>query len=162
MKCKEIKKYLNRYQDGELELSLRPAVENHLEGCQACRRESAVMDAVTARLKARDIEPLSNFTAQVMGRVNRSTQKRWFTLPSFVYSMVFILFCLLGLLLNPNLKSPGPRDAPETTQILAESNLSDSYADLLAESQKLTLLEVQEGTLDIVYDGEPAGGNNEF
>lgn len=68
---------------------------------------------------------------------------RWFALPSVVYSFVFILVCLLTLLLNPALR----REKPEPVKIT-------DYSTLLVESQRLNLLEVQDKTLDLLYNNE--------
>lgn len=144
--CTEIKPYLSRYQDGEADDRLCEQIRRHLETCEACRRELRQMEQVTAgvgRLPGAGAQP--GFTAQVMARVLEKQRKktRWFELPSVVYSFVFILVCLLTLLLNPTLR----REKPEPVKI-------NDYSTLLVESQRLNLIEVQDKTLDLLYNNE--------
>lgn len=144
--CTEIKPYLSRYQDGEADDRLCGQIRRHLEDCADCRQELLQMEQVTAgmgRLPGAEAQP--SFTAQVMARVLEKERKkaRWFELPSVVYSFVFILVCLLTLLLNPTLR----REKPDPVKI-------NDYSTLLVESQRLNLLEVQDKTLDLLYNNE--------
>lgn len=151
--CKEITPYLNRYQDGEVDEDLRQKIQAHLAQCPDCTLELQLLDQVTTVVKnLSEIEPQLNFTAQVMSQIKEKEQPRWFalpSLPSLAYSIVFIVFCILGLLLNPQMKTPKIEAVPVV-------NAAD-YADfptLLAESQQLNLIEIQDKTIEMVYNGE--------
>lgn len=148
--CTEIKPYLSRYQDGEANDPLRGRIRRHLEECDHCGQELLLLEQVTGRVgHLPRVETQPNFTAQVMARVleKERSKTRWFALPSVVYSLVFILVCLLGLLLNPALRTEEPDPAKIT-----------DYSTLLVESQRLNLLEVQDKTFDLLY-GEERDGN---
>jgi hypothetical protein len=145
--CKEIKPYLSRYRDSEpdADIQLREKTRSHLAECQDCSRELLLLDEISERVRhLPEVEPGTNFTAQVMARVLETEKNpRWRLLPSLVYSFVFIVFCLLGLALNPALKT----ETPEPVKI-------SDYSTVLVESQQLSLLEVQDKSLELVYNGE--------
>lgn len=145
--CEETMFYLSRYQDGELDKPLREQVKAHLAQCPDCRQELQRLEQVTADIKhLPEVEAPLNFTAQVMAKVKEKEKPRWLVLPRLVYSFVFIIFCLLGFLLNPNLKSP--RQKPVKQVIVSD------YSTLLVESQHLNLIEVQAKTLEMLYNGK--------
>ncbi|MCP5102310.1 MAG: hypothetical protein GY950_02975 [bacterium] len=153
--CKETILYLSGFQDGELTPPLRERVETHLEQCRSCSLELQRLEQITRRIKhLPPVEPRLNFTARVMGKVMETEDEkpRWFARPSFVYSYVFILFCLLGILLNPGFKTEPAQPSPNTAA--SEIVKSIDYAALLAESRQLALLDVQDLTLELVYNGE--------
>jgi len=155
MKCRETILYLNRYQDGELDKQLREEVDAHLEECQKCRQELRLLEIVTNGIKTLpEVEAQQNFSAQVMAKVKQTQgeKSRWFSLPSLVYSIVFILFCFLGLMLNPNLK-PQVKEPVKVSTLSGSAAISD-YSALLAESQQLNLIEIQDRTIEMVYNGE--------
>jgi hypothetical protein len=129
--CSEITPYLNRYRDGEADERLCQKIQAHLAQCPDCTLELQLLDQVTAGVKnLPEIEPRLNFTAQVM-------------------SLVFIVFCILGLLLNSQLKIP-------KTEPIAMTITTDyaDYPTLLAESQQLNLIEIQDKTIEMVYNEE--------
>lgn len=145
--CKETMFYLSRYQDGELDKPLWERVNAHLEECPNCRQELQLLEQVTTDIKhLPEVEAPLNFTAQVMAKVTEKEKPRWLALPRLIYSFVFIIFCLLGFLLNPNLKSPEQKPVKQVT-------ISD-YSTLLAESQRLNLIEIQDKTLEMLYNGK--------
>jgi anti-sigma factor RsiW len=155
MKCRETILYLSQYQDGELDKRLREKVNAHLEKCQKCRQELKLLETVTNGIKTLpDVEVHQSFSAQVMAKVKQTQQEkpRWFSLPSLVYSFVFIIFCLLGLMLNPNLK-PQIQEPVKVSTLSSSTTISD-YSALLAESQQLNLIEIQDRTIEMVYNGE--------
>jgi anti-sigma factor RsiW len=153
MKCKKTTRslYLSQYQDGEVDNHLKEEIEAHLEECQRCRQELRLLGTVTDGIKRLpEVEARQNFTAQVMAKVKQKQEEkpRWFALPSLVYSFVFVIFCLLGVMLNPNLK-PRTQERVE----VSTSTLS-GYSALLSESRHLNLIEIQERTIEMVYNGE--------
>lgn len=145
--CKETKLHLSRYQDGELDKPLRERVNAHLAECPNCRQELQLLEQVTTDIKhLPEVDAPLNFTAQVMAKVKEKEKPRWLVLPRLAYSFVFIIFCLLGILLNPNLNPPKQEPVKQVT-------ISD-YSTLLAESQQLNLIEIQDKTLDMLYNGK--------
>jgi len=155
MKCRETILYLSQYQDGELDKRLREEVNAHLGECQRCTHELKQLEMVTNGIKTLpEVETQQNFTAQVMAKVKQTQEEkpRWFALPSLVYSFVFVIFCLLGLMLNPNLK-PQIQEPVKISTVSSSATISD-YSALLAESQKLNLIEIQDKTIEMVYNGE--------
>lgn len=151
--CSEITPYLNRYRDGEADERLCQKIQAHLAQCPDCTLELQLLDQVTAEVKnLPEIEPRLNFTAQVMSQIKEKERPRWFalpSLPSLAYSLVFIVFCILGLLLNSQLKIP-------KTEPIAMTITTDyaDYPTLLAESQQLNLIEIQDKTIEMVYNEE--------
>ncbi len=148
--CSEIIPYLNRYRDGEADEHLRQKIQAHLAQCPDCTLELQLLDQVTIRVKnLPEIEPRLNFTAQVMSQIKEKENPHWFalpSLPSLAYSIVFIVFCILGLLLNPQLKTPKTESVPVIK--------TADYITLLAESQQLNLIEIQDKTIEMVYNEE--------
>jgi hypothetical protein len=96
-----------------------------------------------------------NFTARVMANVLEKEKPRRYLLPSLVYSLVFIVFCLLGLALNPNLKTPVQDEANADIIAVADAVEAVDASDLLAESRQLALIKVQDSTFEMIYEGEP-------
>lgn len=153
--CNEITSYLSGYQDGELENHLRETVELHLRECPACRQQLLELQLLTDNIKSLpEVETSMNFTACVMSAVLEKEKPRRAFLPSLVYSLVFILFCLLGLLLNPSLKSPARDDADAEMAAVTEAVNAIDASSLLAESQQLALIKVQNSTFEMIYNEE--------
>lgn len=154
--CSEIIPHLDRYRDGEADEDLCQKIQSHLAQCPDCTLELQLLDQVTVAVKnLPEIEPRLNFTAQVMAQVKEKEQPRWFalpSLPSLAYSIVFIVFCILGLLLNPQMKSPITE--PVSMTITTDSADYADYSTLLSESQQLNLIEIQDKTIEMVYNGE--------
>jgi hypothetical protein len=154
--CSQIIPYLNRYRDGEADEGLCQKIQVHLSQCPGCTIELHLLDQVTTAVKnLPSIEPPLNFTAQVMSRIKETEKTRWFSLrfvPSLAYSFVFIIFCILGLLLNPQLKIPKIESVPAVNA--ADYTDSPDYPTFLAESQQLNLIEIQDKTFEMVYNGD--------
>jgi hypothetical protein len=110
------------------------------------------LETITSTIKRLpEVETGMNFTARVMSAVLEKEKPRRFFLPSLVYSLVFIVFCLLGLALNPNLKPPAQDQA--VAQAVEAVN-AVTASDLLAESQQLALIKVQDSTFEMIYNEE--------
>ncbi len=77
MNCKEVKRHLDAYMDGELEAGAMLEVDNHLEGCDRC--SAAIL--VKRRLKC-ELEDLGKVKApeylqkQILGSTGRRRQMR--------------------------------------------------------------------------------------
>jgi len=68
MKCRTVEQLLAAQVDGELEEPLRGQVEQHLQGCEACRESVAALRALRARLLAMGPAPAvpDGFAARVL------------------------------------------------------------------------------------------------
>ena len=84
--CDEVRDWLSAYLDGELTARRREAVEAHLAGCDACRRELASLRQVSACLQAWPApEPASDlsarFTERLAARAAQQDRRPWFAGP---------------------------------------------------------------------------------
>ncbi len=156
--CKDVTGLLSRYQDNELDGEHHPAVEVHLEGCEACRGQLRQLELLVRKMKSvPPAEPLPNFNALVMSGIKDRRARAWLTRPSYIYSLVFVVFCLLGLLLGPQWKTaganPGAEEIAAVTEMV-ENSLIAQYSNVLAESRQLTLMDVQDSTFDTLLNEE--------
>lgn len=144
MNCNDVTLVLSMYQDDELDAARKAAVQAHLKECEQCRLELDQLETVNLRVKKlRDVQPAQNFTALVMSKVREREKRRWFALPSLVYSVIFTIFFILGLLITANLKN-GTAMTPD----------DEIYADsILIDSQDLSLINVQDNTFAMLYNG---------
>ena len=86
MDCTEVSRKLSPFQDNELEPDVCIRVEEHLSGCEECRRELEELVKITAdMLSAGDIEPSANFDAGVMSEINRYREKKYSGKFAFIY-----------------------------------------------------------------------------
>jgi len=123
MDCGEVSRKLSPFQDNELEADVRISVEEHLSGCEECRRELEEYVEITADLlSAVDIEPSVNFDAVVMSEINGYREKKHSGKFAFVYSFVFALFFIFGVFVNPFSSGsiPEPEITPELSSVLLE------------------------------------------
>jgi len=162
MECKEVKALLNRYQDNELSPPVREKVCTHLQYCTSCQKDFLKLVEVTVRLKhSPEVETGPFFTGQVMGKIldkEKQLQKsHWWArialpasirLSRLVYSLVIIIFLLLGVLSSngsfKNLNNESPVNHPQET----------SLVKLLTESQGLSLVNVQDKSLALLVNGK--------
>ena len=149
---------MSRYQDNELGTEHHRAVEVHLGGCEACRGQLRQLELLVSELKAvPPEEPLPNFNARVMSGIKNRRARTWLIRPSYIYSLVFVVFCLLGLLLAPQWKNaganPGAEEIAGITEMV-ENSLLAQYSNELAESRQLALMDVQESTFDMLLNEE--------
>lgn len=137
MKCKNVKIQLSAFQDEELEDDAKARIAAHIEQCEGCRRELEHLNQAVAQVTMLpEVEPADNFTAVVMARLRAKEKRRWWTLPSLVYPVIFIFFFALGWWFNTTLKRPVPvRPKPEM------------LAQVLYQSQNLSLSAVQDISL---------------
>jgi anti-sigma factor RsiW len=162
--CDDAAAYLSRYQDNELDPATRAQIDPHLQVCETCQKELLQLKEITTRVKhLPEVEAGPYFTAQVMAKVmekekaKKSRWLQWFPVPSspsllkVIYTVVFIIFLLLGVLVDMNTGSPGsnfpagaaPGQEPQELQMVR----------LLVESQDLSLINVQDTTLAMLYNG---------
>jgi anti-sigma factor RsiW len=152
--CEDVKTFLNRYQDDELDRETREKVRAHLSECAPCKQELEFLEHVTARVKQLpEVETTANFTAVVMGKIweKEEQRTRWFKLPSLAYSFIFILFLLLGLWFNRSMGSRVP-------DLKTGKDQPVYITQLLTESQDLQLINVQDNAIELL--GVDNGNNN--
>lgn len=144
MKCKNVMNLLSPYQDGECPEKIVAEITNHLAECFNCRQEFDLSNQMAKEIKGlKSIEPANNFNLSIMTVIK--AQKNLISRPilSIVYSFVFIIFFFLGILLS---------------QKIGSSRISEtrypSMVQLLMESQQLNQLEVQEKTVQLLYEKE--------
>ena len=148
MKCDEVKPALSAYQDNELDTAAGAAVRTHLEECQNCRSEYRELQILYRRLETMpEKEPAANFTSLIMGKVKEREQRHWFSLPSFAYSLVFLFFFILGLIITANLKD---NPAPQQEEMFV--------SNILIESQDLGLINIQDNTFALLVNGGKKNG----
>lgn len=144
MKCNRVKLLLSSFQDNELNEKERAEIFLHLKKCEKCKHEFEQLETLKKEIKnLNDIEPIQNFTSLVMDRINGKKRFNIFSIPSLVYSFTFILFFILGLLINGPLKNN------------VENKQKEIYvSNLLMQGQKLSLINVQDKTFNILYNGD--------
>jgi anti-sigma factor RsiW len=166
MACDDANAFLSRYQDNEPDPAARARIDTHLQACETCQKELLVLNAVTARVKRLpEVEAGPYFTARVMGKVmekekeKKSRRLAWFPLPSLspslskvIYTIVCIIFLLLGVLVNMNTGSP-VFDFPASGDSGQDQQQELQMVQVLVESQDLSLINVQDKTLAVLYNG---------
>ncbi len=159
---RELNVLLNRYQDNELEVSTRERVRIHLEECVACRAEFMLLEEVISGVKSLSpAEPMDGFTGQLMEKVHRSQEKSagifGLGIPSVVYSIVFILFLGLGIMVNGMFNTP---EALPTENIQTTLPQEVYITQLLNESHQLSLIDVQDTTMALFKTNGTATGES--
>ncbi|MEJ2183836.1 MAG: DUF2275 domain-containing protein [Nitrospirota bacterium] len=77
MNCNDIRNRLSDYLDGEASAEERKAVEEHIEGCPACRRELSELARTLTHLRSlSEVEPPPFFTQRVMRRVTEEAEPK--------------------------------------------------------------------------------------
>lgn len=163
--CDDAAAYLSRYQDNELDPVTRAQLDAHLQICETCQKELLQLKAVTTRVKQLpEVETGPYFTARVMGKVMEKAKEKksrwlqWFPVPSspsllkVIYTVVFIIFLLLGVWVNMGTDSPGS-NFPAGAAPGQEQQQELQMVRLLVESQDLSLINVQDTTLAMLYNG---------
>lgn len=137
LECKDVKPRLSAFQDNELDEVSKARIAAHIKECEGCRLElKRMVQAVERMAQLPEVEPTDNFTALVMGRVKTRKKLRWLALPSLVYSLIFILFFIVGWWLQTTLKKPAPLMPKE-----------ELMAQVFYQSQNLSLSAVQDISL---------------
>lgn len=144
MTCKKEKKWLSALLDGELSENRRRELDSHLRECSVCRRELAELRRLQddlAGLPAGEVPP--HFSMSVMEKIQPVQKFRIFSLPSLVYSLVFLLFFTLGFVLSSG------------NRIVSEEGTSPTmYSRVLVESQDLNLVSLDGKMLAMGSHGE--------
>lgn len=166
MVCDDANAFLSRYQDNELDPATRAQIDTHLPACETCQKELLQLKEVTTRVKQLpEVEAGPYFTAQVMGKIMEKEKEKksrwlaWFPIPSSspsllkaIYTIVFIIFLLLGVLANMNTSSP-VSNFPASGDSGQDRQQELQMVRVLVESQDLSLINVQDKTLAMLYNG---------
>jgi len=140
MNCTETRRYLSAFLDNEVPARQGEDIRAHLDTCPSCRQEWQLLTQLDTRLKKLpDIEAGLAFTARVMGRIKEKEQPRFlpFFQPAFAYSIVFLVFLVIGFFWAGTLYRNGQ----------SSSRQDPVFSRVLLESQDLNLINVQEQTL---------------
>lgn len=164
MVCDDANALLSRYQDNELDPAAWAQLDTHLQTCENCKKELLQLKEITTRVKQLpEVEAGPYFTAQVMGKVMEKEKEKksrwlaWFPLSSpslskVIYTIVCIVFLLLGVLVNMNTGSP-VSDFPASGDIGQNQQQEMQMVLVLVESQDLSLINVQDKTIAMLYNG---------
>jgi anti-sigma factor RsiW len=165
MVCNDANALLSRYQDNELDPATRAQLDTHLQTCENCQKELLHLNEITTRVKQMpQVEAGPYLTAQVMGKVmekEKEKKSRWWawlpippspSLSKVIYTIVFIIFLLLGVLVNMNTGSPVP-DLAGSGDIGQDQQQELQMVRVLVENQDLSLINVQDNTLALLYNG---------
>ena len=102
MKCSEVNLLLSRYQDNELEEHSGNMVKGHLLTCESCRKKLDEYNRISRDVAGiRDVDPKENFTIEVMSLVKEHKAKKFAGKFAYIYSFVFALFFIFGVLIDP-------------------------------------------------------------
>jgi hypothetical protein len=149
--------FLSRYQDNELDLVTREKIDTHLQECEVCQKELMQLRDVIKRIKQLpEVETDPAFNARVLGKMmDKENKHRWTWLPSsdslakVIYSIVFIIFLVLGIWLNMTTVSIIPNATNDPNLDLQQEQ---QMVLLLVESQDLGLINVQDKTIAMLYN----------
>jgi anti-sigma factor RsiW len=98
MRCSSSRRFLSRYQDGELGPWRRRRLDHHLAGCPACRGELYVDRRVWTLLEAAEVPAPPDVMAQMEARLTRAplaaTRRRWFA--PVAYATALLMFAAAG------------------------------------------------------------------
>ena len=76
--CRHIRKKLSAFQDGEVELAEKEAIEAHLRTCEACRRQYAALLQTYRMLRSLpEIEPAPGLSRRIVDSATRAQEPFW-------------------------------------------------------------------------------------
>jgi anti-sigma factor RsiW len=121
MKCTHMKKLITAYLDRELDADETAAVEDHIEGCEACRKEAAEYDALRSIFtSAERFEAPYGFGTRVMSALKEAESPGLWRTFSFqplflrIAGLAFVLLIMImGAISGSLLVSGIPRVAVE-------------------------------------------------
>lgn len=143
MKCTDVSRLLSRYQDNELEDYSRNVVKNHLSACKNCRMELDELNRVVLDIAGiRDIDPKENFTAELMSLVKEHKEKKFAGKFAYIYSFVFALFFIFGVLIDPY---PSGSFAEETGKMELSTVLLDGQKFTSDDNHNFVITELAGG-----------------
>lgn len=143
MKCSEVNRLLSRYQDYELEEHLGGSVKEHLSACENCRMELDELNRISRDISGiRDVDPKENFTAEVMSLVKEHKEKKFAGKFAYIYSFVFALFFIFGVLIDPY---PSGGSSEETGRMELSSVLLDGQKFTSDDNHSFVITELAGG-----------------
>ena len=165
--CEDYFELLSAHIDGELTVEEASRLEDHLRGCEACRRELADMQRVWDGLGVlEDVEPSSHLAARVLDRTltdasaaGANVPRRRWLYPAAAVAAVLFIAVVAGYVLQDRTVEP-PRPAEEVAaapangdadQIVKNMDLLENL-DVLTELDAKdldTLAEIGEGVLTL-------------
>jgi|GEM_PF-1783132 len=118
--CASLREWLSAYLDGEIDTRRREAVEAHLAGCDACRRELASLREVSACLRvwpAPEANPQlsARFAARLAKRTRQKAGYRPFATPWLRAAWATGLTACLALAVFVCLHGLTPREKPDNS-----------------------------------------------
>ncbi|MGB9856609.1 MAG: anti-sigma factor family protein [Dictyoglomaceae bacterium] len=96
MKCKEAKRLISSYIDGEISLEKRKELERHLSVCISCRKELEDFEIIIKEIhNFQKIEPSLNFADNVWYRyqnekIPEKNYRKLFFILSLIFTLIFI------------------------------------------------------------------------
>jgi predicted anti-sigma-YlaC factor YlaD len=143
MNCQKICHLLSPYQDNECDEETRSKIISHLQKCKRCRREYEKLEFIKKKItRLPKIEPESHLTANIMSKLVQKKEARLLPLPSVIYSIIFIIFFIMGVLINQDME-------PQREEM--------TISQLLLQGQDLNMLLMEENPFYLLKNG----GNNE-
>ncbi len=118
--CPEIQDKLSAWLDGELPPEVLALVDRHLDGCAACRRQLAQLEALDEALLGLSAPPAPDLAAKVKVRLRRPSRRGW-------QSLALAASLVIGILLGGTLARDFYPMAPVAQQ---ENGISTEVASL--------------------------------
>lgn len=163
MRCDEIRKRLSEYLDGELPPDGKRSVEEHLAGCEGCRRELSELELTLGHLRSLpEVEPPPFYTQSVMRRVREEAQAK----PGLLRKLFFPLrvklpiealaVALVAVVAVYVFKAMGPEVAMRPPTVVASApEAADEMASLRQKTEEKAV--PAEGGRDLGSEMEEAG-----
>jgi DNA-binding FrmR family transcriptional regulator len=138
-KCRDVRKKLSAFQDGEVNQIQKESIETHLRSCRECKKQfTAMMHTYQSIDKLPQIEPDPIFTQQVIARINKTSLQDHFlnnflrplSIPAAMVIIGLLSGTLIGSLVIQNQLNPlelsSPANYPDRENIVTSLSL-DSF-----------------------------------
>lgn len=132
MRCKESKKLLSSYIDGELSKDKRIELERHLSNCFSCRKELEDLEFIVKEIhNLPKIEPSLSFADNVWYRYqNEKMLKRNYRKIYFILGLSFTLIFILLLSQKIWVQKPEPQELQTFYEIHSKWGKSFIFEEL--------------------------------
>ncbi len=162
MRCDEIRRRLSEYLDGELPPEGRQSVEEHLSGCEGCRKELSELELTLGHLRSlHEVEPPPFYTQSVMRRVREEARAK----PGLLRKLFFPLrvklpieamaVALVAVVAVYVFKAMGPEVAMRPPTVASAPETADEMASLRPKMEDKAA--PAEGGRDLENEMEEAG-----
>jgi len=150
MDCIEVKEALSKYQDNELNDSKSKEITAHLKICSDCEKESTEIKKIISNLKKLKPVPVPlNLKQKIMFQIKEKETKKVILSPfrfvSLIYTVIFLLFLSFGMIFI-NINKSG------NNELLMNQTENIYIVSMLAEEEKLGLLDIQHSIMGIIED----------